>query len=80
MLTRTFGCVRLVWNKTLAERSERWRIDCARTSYEETSAKLTAYKRTDELAFLSEVSAVPLQQTLRHQHAAFQNFFAGRTR
>jgi putative transposase len=37
-------------------------------------------KTDSELAFLSEVSSVPLQQALRHQHRAFQAFFAGRTR
>jgi putative transposase len=37
-------------------------------------------KKDSELAFLSEVSSVPLQQALRHQHRAFQAFFAGRTR
>lgn len=51
-----------------------------RTSYKETDAVLTTWKKTDELAFLSEVSSVPLQQALRHQHAAFANFFAGRAR
>jgi putative transposase len=29
---------------------------------------------------LSEVSCVPLQQTLRHQHTAYQNYFGGRAR
>ncbi|GAB2808214.1 RNA-guided endonuclease TnpB family protein [Actinocorallia aurea] len=37
-------------------------------------------KKTAEFAFLNEVSSVPLQQTLRHQHVAFQSFFAGRAR
>ncbi|MFC3892826.1 RNA-guided endonuclease InsQ/TnpB family protein [Lentzea rhizosphaerae] len=80
VLNRTFGCVRLVWNKTLAERNRRYRAEGARTSYRETDAALTEWKRTTELAFLSEVSSVPLQQTLRHQHTAFGNFFAGRAR
>ncbi|MEU7475129.1 RNA-guided endonuclease TnpB family protein [Lentzea sp. NPDC042327] len=79
-LVRTFGCVRLVWNKTLSERQSRYRLHGASTSYRETDAALTRWKRTEELAFLSEVSSVPLQQTLRHQHAAFANFFAGRAR
>ncbi|MER5268731.1 RNA-guided endonuclease TnpB family protein [Actinosynnema sp. NPDC002837] len=80
VLNRTFGCVRLVWNKTLAVR--RWRdlAEGKRTSYKETDAALTGWKRTEDLAFLSEVSSVPLQQALRHQHAAFQSFFAGRAR
>ncbi|WP_243714469.1 RNA-guided endonuclease InsQ/TnpB family protein [Actinomadura bangladeshensis] len=77
---RTFGCVRLVWNKTLAERHRAWHSHGRRTSYKETDAALTAWKKTEELAFLSEVSSVPLQQALRHQHAAFAGFFAGRAR
>ncbi|GLY51956.1 RNA-guided endonuclease TnpB family protein [Lentzea sp. NBRC 102530] len=80
VLSRTFGCVRLVWNKTLGERIHRYRNENVRTSYRRTDATLTEWKRGDELAFLSEVSCVPLQQTLRHQHTAFQNFFSGRSR
>ncbi len=37
-------------------------------------------KKEPNLAFLSEVSSVPLQQALRHQHQAFQAFFAKRAR
>ena len=37
-------------------------------------------KKTPELEWLNEVSSVPLQQTLGHQHAAFQAFFAKRAR
>jgi putative transposase len=80
IFARTFGCVRLVWNKTLAERHRAYHEQGLNTSYKQTDAALTAWKKTQELAFLSEVSSVPLQQTLRHQHAAFANFFAGRAR
>ncbi|MEV0409205.1 RNA-guided endonuclease TnpB family protein, partial [Actinoallomurus sp. NPDC050550] len=80
MLSRTFGCVRVVWNKTLGERHRRFHAEGKRTSYRETDATLTEWKKTQELAFLNEVSSVPLQQTLRHQHAAFANFFAGRAK
>ncbi|MFG3340075.1 RNA-guided endonuclease InsQ/TnpB family protein [Glycomyces sp. NPDC048151] len=80
LLARTFGCVRLVWNKTLGERHRVWHADGKRTTYRETDAQLTDWKKTEDLAFLNEVSSVPLQQTLRHQHAAFQNFFAGRAK
>lgn len=79
-LARTFGCVRLVWNKTLAERQDAYRTKGSTVSYKQTDAALTAWKKTEELAFLSEVSSVPLQQTLRHQHAAFANFSAGRAK
>lgn len=80
MLRRTFGCVRVVWNKTLADRQRRYTVDKTGTPHRETDAALSAWKRTDELSFLSEVSSVPLQQALRHQHAAFGSFFAKRGR
>jgi putative transposase len=80
VLHRTFGCVRLVWNRALAERHRHYHTKGEHISYKETDAALTSWKKTRELAFLNEVSSVPLQQTLRHQHTAFANFFAGRAR
>ena len=35
-------------------------------------------KATEDLAWLNEVSSVPLQQAIRHQQVAYTNFFAGR--
>jgi putative transposase len=80
LLARTFGCVRVVWNRTLAARQTRWSTERKGTTYRETDTALTAMKRAPELAFLNEVSSVPLQQTLRHQHQAFRAFLAGRAR
>jgi putative transposase len=80
VLKRTFGCVRVVWNRTLAARHARWHLEGKCTSYAESDRALTAMKKDTELAFLSEVSCVPLQQALRHQHQAFGAFFAGRAR
>ena len=77
---RTFGCVRVVWNRTLAARHARYAAEGKGTSYAETDRALTAMKKTPDLAFLGEVSSVPLQQALRHQHAAFAAFFDGRAR
>ncbi|GID90819.1 hypothetical protein Adi01nite_02310 [Amorphoplanes digitatis] len=68
VFNRTFGCVRLVWNKTLADRHVAYHQRGERTSYKQTDAALTGWKKTEDLAFLSEVSSVPLRQTLRHQH------------
>lgn len=79
-LSRTFGCVRKVYNLALQERVEAWTQRGERIGYDATSALLTAWKRTEELAFLNEVSAVPLQQTLRHLQTAFVHFFAKRAR
>jgi putative transposase len=80
VLTRTFGCIRVVWNRTLAARHARWQHQREGTSYAQTDAALTAMKREQDLAFLSEVSSVPLQQALRHQHHASRAFFARRAR
>ncbi|MFE2736155.1 RNA-guided endonuclease InsQ/TnpB family protein [Streptomyces sp. NPDC059349] len=78
-LSRTFGCVRKVYNLALAARTEAWGRE-ERVNYNATSAMLTAWKKTRELAFLNEVSSVPLQQTLRHLQTAFTNFFAKRAK
>jgi len=79
-LARTFGCVRVVWNRTLATRHARWHAEHKGTPYAQTDRALTEMKKDPELAWLNEVSSVPLQQALRHQHAAFQAFFACRAR
>ncbi|TMU96615.1 RNA-guided endonuclease TnpB family protein [Streptomyces sp. DASNCL29] len=79
-LSRTFGCVRLVYNKALEERTRAWYGERRRISYVQSSAALTEWKKTEELAFLSEVSSVPLQQALRHLQAAFGSFFAKRAK
>ncbi|MET8806418.1 RNA-guided endonuclease TnpB family protein [Streptomyces sp. NPDC004546] len=79
-LSRTFGCVRKVYNMALAARTEAWVLRQERVNYNATSAMLTAWKKTEELAYLNDVSSVPLQQTLRHLQAAFTHFFAKRAK
>jgi len=79
-LSRTFGCVRLVYNKALEERTRAWYGEQRRVSYVESSAALTEWKKSEELSFLAEVSSVPLQQALRHLQAGFANFFAKRAK
>jgi putative transposase len=78
-LSRTFGCVRKVYNLALAARTQAWARQ-ERVNYNATSAMLTAWKKTEELVFLNDVSSVPLQQTLRHLQSAFTHFFARRAK
>jgi putative transposase len=80
VLNRTFGCVRVAWNRTLAWRRQRYHAEKARTTYAQANAYLTALKATEELAWLNDVSSVPLQQAIRHQQAAYAAFFARRAR
>jgi putative transposase len=79
-LLRTFGCVRKVWNLALDARTEAWYQRQERVSYVQSSAMLTEWKRTDELAYLNEVSSVPLQQALRHLQGAFAAFWDKRAK
>ncbi|BAY35620.1 transposase (plasmid) [Nostoc carneum NIES-2107] len=80
ILRRTIGCVRLVFNKALAARTEAWYEKQQKVDYVQSSAMLTSWKKLDDLQFLNEVSCVPLQQGLRHLQTAFTNFFAGRAK
>ena len=70
MLNRTFGCVRVAWNRALAWRHQQYHAEQARTNFTQASAYLTAMKGTADLAWLNEVPAVPLQQSIRHQQVA----------
>ena len=65
---------------TLAWRHQRYRAGKAGTSLTQASAYLTAMKTGTGLAWLNEVSSVPLQQAIRHQQAAYTAFFAKRAR
>ena len=80
VLNRTFGCVRVVWNRTLAWRHQRYYGEQVKTNFTQANAYLTAMKATEDLAWLNEVASVPLQQAIRHQQVAFSNFFAKRAR
>jgi putative transposase len=79
-LARTFGCVRKVYNLALEARTTAWYTEQRRVSYVQTSALLTEWKHSEDLAFLSEVSSVPLQQALRHLQGAFAAFWDKRAR
>ncbi|MEG4229379.1 RNA-guided endonuclease TnpB family protein [Microcoleus sp. N9_B2] len=80
LLRRTLGCVRLVYNKALHERTQGWYERQERIGYSQTSSMLTQWKKQADLDFLNEVSCVPLQQGLRHLQTAFTNFFEGQAK
>ncbi|MBQ0987373.1 transposase [Streptomyces sp. F63] len=77
-LARAFGCVRVVYNDALrareAARSEG--MPFPRTG-DLSKQLITEAKKTPERAWLGEVSAVVLQQSLRDLDAAYRNFFDG---
>ena len=77
-LARTSGCVRYVYNRALAHRSEMYRQTGKGATFIQTSAGLTKWKRDADTSWLKEPSSVALQQALRHLDQAYVNFFAGR--
>ena len=70
-LAQLFGCVRVVYNDALAICKEAEK----KPNSKELSALLTESKKTKEREWLNNVSAVPLQQSLRKLDVAFKNFF-----
>ncbi len=79
-LAQTFGCTRFVYNWALALRTDSYYNQNKPLSYSDTSNALTKLKRDPEKLWLKAVSAVPLQQGLRHLNTSFKNFFAGKTK
>jgi putative transposase len=75
-LARAFGCARVVYNDALRVRKDARAMGLAYPKTAELSRVLiTEAKRTPERAWLSEVSSVVLQQSLRDLDAAYKNLF-----
>ena len=74
-LARLFGCVRVVWNDALALCKQSEKLlklgDLQKIC-------ITQAKKTKEREWLSEVSNIPLQQSIADLGVAFSNFFASR--
>jgi putative transposase len=79
-LARTFGCVRYVYNRALAERSRAWTQEQRRVTHAETDRWLTSWKRDPETEWLTEPSKGPLQATLRNLQTAYVNFWQKRAK
>ena len=79
-LAQTFGCTRFVYNWALRLRTDAYYQHQQKMSYKETSNQLTQLKQDTEYCWLKDVTAVPLQQALRHLNTAFLNFFGGRAK
>ncbi|MGA5506176.1 RNA-guided endonuclease InsQ/TnpB family protein [Streptomyces umbrinus] len=76
-LARAFGCARVVFNDAVRAREDARRAGRPFPKAGELSTRLiTEAKQTIERAWLGEVSAVVLQQSLRDAESAYRNFFA----
>ena len=79
-LVGTFGCVRYVYNRALAERSRAWVQEQRRVTHAETDRMLTQWKRDPETLWLTEPSKGPLQAALRNLQTAYVNFWNKRAK
>ncbi len=72
LLAKLFGCVRVVWNDALAlcKKSEK-----LPNNNNLQKLVITQAKKTEERCWLSEVSNIPLQQSVRDLGSAYKNFF-----
>ncbi|MFC5891069.1 RNA-guided endonuclease InsQ/TnpB family protein [Kitasatospora aburaviensis] len=77
-LARAFGCARVVYNDALRARESARSEGMPFPKTGDLSKQLiTEAKNTPERAWLGEVSAVVLQQSLRDLDTAYRNFFDG---
>lgn len=77
-LARAFGCARVVYNDALRARETARSDGMPFPKTGDLSKQLiTEAKNTPERAWLGEVSAVVLQQSLRDLDTAYRNFFDG---
>ncbi len=74
-LAQLFGCCRVVFNDGLAYCQETYSNGGKYEGINTLSKRLTLAKKTEEKHWLGDVSAVPLQQSLRDLHQSFKNFF-----
>ena len=75
-LAKLFGCVRVVWNDSLACCQEKYQLGENKPTNSELQKQfITQSKKTEDREWLSEVSAIPLQQSLNDLNQAYQNFF-----
>jgi len=75
MFAKTFGCVRLVYNKFLNRRIEQYKEDKTTISYTTCAKEMAEMKKSEDYSFLKQVDSIALQQSLRHLDLAFCNFF-----
>lgn len=75
LLRRYAGCCRFVWNKALAEQQGHYARGEAYTSFAGMCKWLTAWRNSDETAFLREPPVHALQSALKDLDEAFRRFF-----
>ena len=73
-LAKAFGCVRVVWNDALAIYQQAYNAGLPRPQGIDKLV-ITQAKKTEQRAWLSEVSNIVLQQSYRDLQQAWNNYF-----
>lgn len=71
-LAQLFGCVRVVWNDALAICKQSEKLP---SNNDLQKLVITQAKKTEERSWLSDVSNIPLQQSVADLGVAYKNFF-----
>jgi putative transposase len=75
-LNQLFGCVRVVWNDALNFCNQSYRDGVKYPGESELQKQfITNAKKTEHRQWLSQVSNIPLQQSIRDLGTAYSNFF-----
>ncbi|WP_414552748.1 RNA-guided endonuclease InsQ/TnpB family protein [Anabaena sp. CCY 0017] len=72
LLAQLFGCVRVVWNDALAICKDSEKLP---SNNDLQKLVITQAKKTDGRSWLSDVSNIPLQQSVADLGVAYKNFF-----
>ena len=80
LLGKHFGCSRFVYNTFLNQRIEQYKLTGKSDNYYAQAKTLTALKKQEETAWLTEVNAQTLQFAIRSLEAAYTNFFKKRAK
>jgi putative transposase len=65
VLAKHFGACRWMYNTMLRERTDAY-ANGVKINYNTSAARMTKIRHAEETKWLSEVSSVPVQQSLRH--------------
>jgi putative transposase len=79
-LEQHFGCARFVYNYFLRQRIDHYAETGKGLTYHKNAHALTQLKKEAEYAWLADVNAQSLQQSLRNLDVAYSNFFNKRGR
>lgn len=78
LLTKTFGCVRYVYNRSLAIKSALYQKEKKGISVFQLTNEMAKWKDLEETVWLKEVNSQALQMSLRYLDIAYTNFFKKR--